>query len=357
MMAAFADAAPAWAAAGIVPLPITPDGKRPMVKQPDTFGCPAVMGLAAKPRFADANLGFWCGSHNRLTVVDIDSPADAELQYALITYGDSPIIVQTASGNHHAYYRHDGERRRIKPDKAHPIDILGEGGICVAPPSTRPSGGKYTFLRGGLSVIASGNLPKIRAGALPAPARGVQKSSFLNAAPISDSSTIKQGERNNALFRLALPLGRDVTSQDELLDLLRQANRELANPPNDDAEVVRTASKVWQYKTENRLFVPGQPQRIVLVASTITRLAAAGELAAVTLLLVLQAAHGNTTKPFAISPGGMVEAGKIGSWNKLRYRNAIRTLLNYRAIRLVKMGGKGKHDPTLYAFTASILGD
>ena len=38
MMAAFADAAPAWAAAGVAPLPITADGKRPLVKQPDAFG-------------------------------------------------------------------------------------------------------------------------------------------------------------------------------------------------------------------------------------------------------------------------------------------------------------------------------
>jgi hypothetical protein len=98
MMAAFTDAAPAWAAAGIVPLPVTPDGKKTMVKQPEAFGRPAAMGLTAKPRYAAANLGFMCGSHNRISVVDIDSPADAELQYALETYGESPIIVSTPSG-------------------------------------------------------------------------------------------------------------------------------------------------------------------------------------------------------------------------------------------------------------------
>jgi hypothetical protein len=84
MMAAFADAAPAWVAAGIVPLPVYPDGKKTMVKQPEAFGRPAAMGLAAKPRYAAANLGFMCGSHNRLTVVDIDSPADAERRTACL---------------------------------------------------------------------------------------------------------------------------------------------------------------------------------------------------------------------------------------------------------------------------------
>ena len=48
MMAAFADAAPAWAAAGIVPLTVSPTGKGWMVKHPETFRRPAAMALAAK---------------------------------------------------------------------------------------------------------------------------------------------------------------------------------------------------------------------------------------------------------------------------------------------------------------------
>jgi Bifunctional DNA primase/polymerase, N-terminal len=133
-MAAFQDAAGEYAAAGIVPLPI--DGKRPLVKHPDRFRRRAALSIV--PKFPNAALGFWCGHFNGLTVVDIDSPQDSELSYALDTFGPSPIIVRTASGKHHAWYRHAGERRRIRPDKSHPIDILGEGGIAVAPPSARP---------------------------------------------------------------------------------------------------------------------------------------------------------------------------------------------------------------------------
>ena len=73
MMAAFHDAATAWAAAGVAPLPITADGKRPLVKQPDAFGRRGALQLAAKPRFANAAVGFWCGHFNRLTVADVDS--------------------------------------------------------------------------------------------------------------------------------------------------------------------------------------------------------------------------------------------------------------------------------------------
>jgi Bifunctional DNA primase/polymerase, N-terminal len=142
-MAAFQEAAPAWAAAGIVPLPM--DGKKPLVRHPDRFGCRSALRIV--PKFPNANLGFWCGHFNRVTVVDVDSAADSELQYALDTFGPSPVLVRTASGKHHAYYRHAGERRRIRPIAGHAIDILGEGGLAVAPPSARPSGGRYEFVQ------------------------------------------------------------------------------------------------------------------------------------------------------------------------------------------------------------------
>ena len=74
-MAAFQDAAREYAAAGIVPLPI--DGKKPLVSHPDRFGRRAALQIAAKPQFANAGLGFWCGSHNGLTVADIDDPKPA----------------------------------------------------------------------------------------------------------------------------------------------------------------------------------------------------------------------------------------------------------------------------------------
>jgi hypothetical protein len=58
--------------------------------------------------------------HARATVVDIDSAADAQLQHAIDIYGDSPVIVRTASGKAHVYYRHGGERRRTGQTRAIP---------------------------------------------------------------------------------------------------------------------------------------------------------------------------------------------------------------------------------------------
>jgi hypothetical protein len=348
MMAAFADAAPAWAAAGIVPLPVYPDGKKTMVKQPEAFGRPAAMGLAGKPRYAAANLGFMCGSHNRLTVVDIDSPSDAELQYALETYGESPIIVSTPSGGRHVYYAHNDEPRGVRLDERHPIDMLG-GGLCVAPPSVRPSGASYAWLRGGLADIANG-LPKIRSGA-------IQKREPAGTGadvdiPISDlSNVVPIGRRNDTVFRLALALAHGASSQDELLTQARKANSELSDPPLPDAEVQRAVGSAWRYKLSDRLLVPGTNSAIILPAASIARLLAAGETDAMALLALLRKHHGGRRRAFAASPEAMAHARLIGSWNKRRYREAARKLCELGELAQVSQGGKGKHTPSLYRFS------
>ena len=242
MMAAFADAAPAWAAAGITPLPVYPDGKKTMVKQPEAFGRPAAMGLAAKPRYATANLGFMCGAFNRLTVVDVDSPADAELQHALATYGDSPIIVATPSGGRHVYYAHNDEPRKVRPDPGHPIDMLG-GGLCVAPPSTRLSGASYAWQRGSLADIANGNLPKIRNGA-------VSKTRDLGHLPTGPR--VQKGERNAQLFRYCRQIVGYCDDLDALIDAARTWADSKCAEPLADAEIVATAYKVWKYQGGRR---------------------------------------------------------------------------------------------------------
>ena len=176
------------------------------------------MALAAKPRFAGANLGFMCGPINRLTVVDVDSPADSELQHALATYGDTGAIVRTPSGGRHLYYRHDGEGRVIRPDPSRLIDMLG-GGLCLAPPSARSSGASYAWQRGSLDVIANDNLPKIRNGAVP------------RTRDVGRGPRVQEGERNAQLFRYCRQIVAYCDDLDALIDAARNwADNECCRP-------------------------------------------------------------------------------------------------------------------------------
>lgn len=356
MKAAFSDAAAAWVAAGVIPLPLGgEDGKRPLVRNPSRLGARAALQIAARPRFAEATgLGFWCGKRNELTIVDIDSTADAELQRAIDRYGDSPVIVKTGGDKAHLYYRHAGERRSIRPDKERPVDILGEGGLAVAPPSERPTGGRYRFLRGGLGDLR--NLPKIRAGAIAQlheteppdvgrfQGRGVHDDSHDHNEP----EQVLPGGRNASMFKLACQLGNTAADSATLLDQMRRANADLSVPLPDD-EIMRLVGSVWAYRNAGRLMAPGLTESTLLLPVSIADHAfATGNLDVAGLMMLVRRYHSVPGKTFALSPVALSAANTIKGWSPNRYRYAIREAIDLGLLAQVHMGGRGKHDPSLY---------
>ena len=115
---------------GIATLPVGDD------KKPRTKGTPRTRLRGSRKlaeNFSEANaFGFGPGQQlRRCTVVGISTHfTEALLAGAQRLYGPSPIIVQTGGG-YHAWYKHRGERRLIRPNPDKPIDILG-GGFVVA---------------------------------------------------------------------------------------------------------------------------------------------------------------------------------------------------------------------------------
>jgi hypothetical protein len=346
-MAAFTDAAATWIAAGVVPLPLGGvDGKRPLVSHPAKLGRRAALDIAGRPQFADApGLGFWCGERNGLTVLDIDSSTDSELQYAIDTYGDSPVIVRTASNKAHLYFRHNGERRRIRPDRAHDIDILGEGGFAVAPPSARPAGGRYRFERGGLADFS--RLPTIKRSAI-AQFEPVTVPQTRKPARGTDEVVANIGQRNNTMFRLACALAQTAEDRDVLLVQMRAANAAQAVPLPDD-ELQRAVGSAWRYREQGSLMVPGVAESsLILPASIAEHAMATGNLDVAGLMMMVRKYHSEPGKSFALSPVAMAAANKIKGWSPNRYRYAIREAMNLGLLVLVHMGGRGKRDPSLY---------
>ena len=154
----FPTAQPQYAAHGIATFPVGVN-KRPSVRGYPRIGLRASTELASK--FADApGLGFMCGARSRVTVLDVDTSDERLVADALSRHGPTPIVVRTASGKFHGWYRHNDERRRIRPwgDDC-PIDLLGTGGFVIAPPSTTERG-RYEFVQGSLDDLTS--LPRMR---------------------------------------------------------------------------------------------------------------------------------------------------------------------------------------------------
>lgn len=239
-MGAFAEWQPEYAAAAVPTFPVTIDdaGKRPAVRGYLKVGSDYSRKLAT--RFPESQaFGFACGRRSRLTVLDVDTTDERTLADALARHGATPVVIRTASGKFHAWYRHNGERRMIRPDRSRPVDYLGAG-YAIAPPS-RGAGAEYRFLQGSLDDI--GSLPVMRN--VPA---------FSSRAAAEVSHTASAGERNSALFRRCLAAAHHCDDLDALLDVARTENDNFA-PPLSESEVVKTAKSAWSYEQRGMNFV------------------------------------------------------------------------------------------------------
>jgi Bifunctional DNA primase/polymerase, N-terminal/Primase C terminal 1 (PriCT-1) len=223
--AVFSDAQPFYAEHGIATFPVKPD-KTPAVRGFLRTGLKGSKDLATKFGNAAA-LGFVTNERNGLTVLDIDTPDERVLEDALDRHGRTPLIARTGSGKFHAYYRHNNERRRIRPWPGREIDLLGRGGYVVAPPS-QVTKGSYVFIDGTLADVHC--LPVLR------------------NLDLAKAEGAKQGARNNSLWRHCMKNALHVDEFDELLDVARTFN-ENCEPPMEDSEVISAARSAWE-KTE-----------------------------------------------------------------------------------------------------------
>jgi Bifunctional DNA primase/polymerase, N-terminal/Primase C terminal 1 (PriCT-1) len=215
---------PIYAERGIATFPVD-ETKKPHIKGWQKVGLKGSAELAAKFTNAEA-LGFECGPRNRVTKLDVDSRNEKLLADALSTYGHTPLIARTPSGGFHAWYRHNGESRQIKPVPH--IDIIGRGN-AVAPPS-RVAKGAYEFVQGSLDDLE--RLPQMRLTAGPQP-------------------RVRQGERNQALFDHCHRHARHCDDFDAVLDVARTFNME-CEPPMSNAEVFKTVRSVWKWRQNKR---------------------------------------------------------------------------------------------------------
>jgi hypothetical protein len=192
---------------------------------------PASTELASKQQFASINaFGFMTGGRSKITVLDVDSKDERILANALDQHGQTPLVVRSGSGKFHAYYRHAGERRRIRPWRGLPFDLLGTGGYVVAPPS-KSAQGQYEIIQGSLDDLA--RLPAIRNLAFEEP------------------EGAKQGARNNQLWRHCMRNAHHVESFDELLDVARTFN-DNCEPPMEDTEVISVVRSAFEITERGR---------------------------------------------------------------------------------------------------------
>jgi Bifunctional DNA primase/polymerase, N-terminal/Primase C terminal 1 (PriCT-1) len=321
---------PAYAERHIATFPLHTD-KRPAIRGYQKVGLRASRALAEKFAAAPA-LGFMCGPRNKVTVLDCDTTDETVLSDALIRHGATPLIVRTASGKWHAYYKHNGERRRIRPWAELPIDILGARGFVVAPPS-RVARGRYQFVDGSLDDFE--RLPVMRG--LDLRAAPPDEESDAAASPLRGMR--EHDGRNAALFQAIAPLANEIFAvsgaRANLLDLALAHNQQCAEPMAHE-EVNKLVNSVWRMTLAGRNQI-GQ-HVVVLRQHDVLSLIDDGDQDALVLLSFLHAHNGPAAPAFWIANG---LADTLG-WTRRRLSAARKGLLKRGYIVRLRRPWRGR---------------
>lgn len=206
------------------------------------------------------NVGIATGAVSGIVVLDIDPRHGGEEALVALEAEHGPLPPTwrflTGGDGEHIVFRHPGGTVKNSAGRIGPgIDVRGDGGYIVAPPSLHISGRPYA-----ISVdhhpdeVALAPLPHWLLNLLAEPAAAGP----LNIGRVQTdwrthlSGTIGEGERNIALARLAgLLLGRRIDPH-ACLDLVLAFNAARCRPPLPDLEVVSTVASIARRELAGR---------------------------------------------------------------------------------------------------------
>lgn len=165
-----------------------------------------------------------------------------------VEHGPFPVAPyqETGSGGRQYFYRVDREVKNVRSNLG--IDVRGDGGYCVAPPSVHPNGNEYEWVLSLDDVDVPDASPAIYAFIDHLREYSGGHDPNHPSERFSLPQTIGSGGRNDTLFRYAASLrstGRDET---EMSILVRAANRDRCKPPLPDGDVDKIIRSACGYE-------------------------------------------------------------------------------------------------------------
>jgi hypothetical protein len=225
-------------------------------------------------RWPDANIGIVTGEISNLIVLDVDPKhgGDVALEHLERRYRPLPLTVEatTGGGGRHFYFTHPGLLTRNRAGLAQGVDLRGDGGYIVAPPSIHPSGKSYEW--------APGHAPdEIVLAAFPhwliSPLHlGRVRRSLSDWRQLVQEG-VAEGQRNSTVASLTGHLLWRNVDPLVALELLLAWNRMHCRPPLDDAEVASVVSSITKLHESEALIEQEQlgSENLELGASSIDK--------------------------------------------------------------------------------------
>jgi putative DNA primase/helicase len=151
-------------------------------------------------------------------------------------------LVTTGTGGQHYWYKTNKPiRNTTRLGGFSGLDIRGEGGYVIAPPSMHKSGNRYetSLVWSGPITLAPDWLVKL-----------CLTRQSIPSTPEEKNTPIPEGQRNDALTRDAGAMRRRGLSEQAIAAALLIENRERCQPPLEEIEVLQIAKSVCRYAPE-----------------------------------------------------------------------------------------------------------
>ena len=202
----------------------------------------------------DANVALATGRVFFAADIDIKSGGEETWDNLCAQHGPTPETIEqtTGTGGRHLLFLMPADfvvknsQCKLGPG----LDIRGVGGYIVAAPSIHPET-KRAYDWDGLKEIEEQTIA-------PAPAwlirllRDSERRPGGAAPPVQVPDKIREGGRNDTLFRIASQFRRNGLSEEEILAALREMNRARCEPPLSEGELQIIARSAASYKPDGR---------------------------------------------------------------------------------------------------------
>jgi hypothetical protein len=228
-------------------IPVESGGKLPVGKWAHAQATRATAGAVDAWLDEEFNIGLVTGRISGVVVVDCDN-ADALARVVLLGHDPTPTVL-TGRGAH-LYFRWPGHPVKNAVAIEDGIDVRGDGGFVVVPPSVHANGEPYRFAPGlSLDDVAPAELPAwaLRASQVSQTVRAEGEWGRLFAERVGS------GMRNQRCAELAGHLLRKYVDMHATLSIMLCWNQSRCDPAMEPGEVRRTVESIARREERRRL--------------------------------------------------------------------------------------------------------
>lgn len=235
-----------YASLGYSVIPLQPKGKKPIISSWAEYQKQRADENQIREwwrQYPKANVGIVTGSISGIVVLDVDGEDGLS---SLTRIGEKlrPTPISNTGNGHHYIYKHPGKEIRNFSRREPGLDLRGDGGYIVAPPSVHPSGREYEW---SIDPFISSpvelpdwllDLTKKKVSSGSTSEERIDPAKVLQGCP--------EGERDWTLFRYASRLRAKGYDRSEAETLVLQAAAN-CTPPFPEDEALKKVESAWRY--------------------------------------------------------------------------------------------------------------